>query len=195
MSRSLTTFGRNPNTIMASGFVKLDKKSVEKHINVSSGLELTIGVMDRKNQAITEPEKYIKDKKLIWDSIVKGFPPPGPGVIPALYLKLPGTAKNNRYLPTMSSLAREFVNIAKALIASGVEDQVAKEQADAQVKMILAQRIAQFSTAFPGLTDDAYDVGSAYKIQGQQLNAIKSGFKSPEKYKKYKAAYRATKNI
>jgi len=189
---SITNYGSS----MAIGLLDLNKPAtILKHIMVSSGMELTIGVMDRKNQAITAPEKYIKDKKLIWDSIVKGFPPPGPGVIPALYLKLPGTAKNNRYLPTMSSLAREFANISNALIASGVEPTVAKEQADAQVKMILAQRIAQFSTAFPGLTDDAYDAASAYTMQGQQMNAVQAGLKSPEKYKKYKAAYRATKNI
>jgi hypothetical protein len=156
--------------------------SVGQHLAETTGFNLITGTMRRRNQAITNPKEYIDDKTNLWNTLLTGK---SKG---ALAVGLPGFKDGE--IPQMSSLTEEWAQTFTALISSGIPIETAKQQADIYARMMFNQRLQMFSTAFPGLVDDAYESALSAKTLQNATKAQQSGLvdvqQSSSKYAKYK---------
>jgi hypothetical protein len=173
-------------------------RSILSHLRETTRYTSNSGIMDRKNQAYTNPAQYIADKKKILKAMIEGCDGNGNDAgganagISALNLALPGAANTN--IPEMNSLVFEWQNTYKTLVASGVPKDTAALQADANINSIYDQRATLFTAAFPDLVDNAYDTGLSYRKGELEYNSMTSGYTdAPKQYKFDKYKRRAKK--
>jgi hypothetical protein len=177
-----------------SAFAVKDPATAITHLKDVTGYNLVAGTMARKNQAIATPADYIADKAALWEAIITGDEK-------KLILNLPGSTEPDKTkwkIPKMSSLGDEWIHMTRALTESGVSPQVANEQADIYTRMMFNQRLSMFSTAFPGLVDEAYEEALTNKTMNSNFNAKQAGIvdikdRKQEKYRKYKKRARKYK--
>jgi hypothetical protein len=204
MSKRLSLLtGNNNNDLSALTVIPTDDGSVLSHIRDTTRFTSASGIMERRTQAQTEPLNYIRDKKKIWNAIIEGCDGNGNDAAGAnantskLNVALPGAA--NRNIPKMSSLVVEWQNTFRTLRDSGVPKDTAAFQADSHTNSLFNQRTTMFTSAFPGLIDDAYEAGLDGVNMETKLREMVSGISDIpksykfEKYKKRAKKYKANK--
>jgi len=204
MARRLSLLtGNNNNDLGALTVIPTDNASVLRHIRDTTRYTSASGIMERRTQAQTEPLNYIRDKKKIWSAIIEGCDGNGNDKdganagISTLNVALPGAA--NRHIPKMSSLVDEWQNTYGTLRDSGVPKDTAAFQADSHTNSLFNQRSTMFTSAFPGLIDDAYEAGMDGINMETKLREMISGISDIpkmnkfEKYKKRAKKYKANK--
>jgi len=127
-----------------------DEVSIMRRLGDTTGYNLITGTMKRRTQAISDPKEYIRDKTQLWAALIKGN-------TKGLNLAVPLPGRTSGRIPDMSPLVKEWQHTFDALTSSGVPADTAKEQADNYSRIIFNQRLQMFSTAFPGLVNDAYE--------------------------------------
>ncbi len=196
----MSAFGPLVSLNRGGSFIGIDATKPGDHIPYVTGSIITTGFMDRKNQALTKPDDYFKDKKALWDHITDGEEK-------ELKLKLPGGGDNKKtgVQTPLSDLWSQNYNM---LISCGTLPDVAAQEADRIVLEEYQRRVQYFSTVFPGFVEEGYDFGVLSKRNDDKLNPEINAMKAQaiegpnideatlrklKKYKKLKAKYKATK--
>jgi len=158
-----------------------DEASIMRRLGDTTGYNLITGTMKRRTQAISDPKEYIRDKTQLWTALIKGN-------TKGLNLAVPLPGRTSGRIPDMSPLVKEWQHTFDALTSSGVPTDTAKEQADNYSRIIFNQRLQMFSTAFPGLVDDAYESALKASTLNSAFGGLASGLNDvpqSDKYKKY----------